>query len=308
MTGLQIDTSSRVRAKSSPRPRRPFDTVAWVGGVVVAALVVWSLAGLEVKWARLPEAPRDVYNLFKIMFSNMTWSDVGGSLRDMWDSIAMAWLGTLFAAVVAVPFGFLAAENLVPRWLSFLMRQVFNILRSIPELILVLALVPVLGLSKNAGVVALAIGSIGTLSKLCSEVIEGIDRGPIEAADAVGATQLQRLRWAVIPQAIPEITSFVLYRFEINIRVSAVLGVLGVGGIGGRLSQALRFKEWGQAGLALVVVVAATIAIDMISGAVRHRILTGPRSDARGRAPFADHAAEQGTELMVDEAGASPFN
>jgi phosphonate transport system permease protein len=156
------------------------------------------------------------------------------------------------------------------------MRQVFNVLRSVPEVMIVIAIIPVLGLTTKAGVLALAIGSIGTLSKLCSEVVEGIDRGPIEAADAVGASQLQRLRWAVLPQALPEIAAFILYRFEINIRVSAILGVLGIPCIGARLTQALRFKEWGQAGLALIVVVVATIAIDTISGAIRRRIIAGP--------------------------------
>ena len=192
------------------------------------------------------------------------------------DSIAMAWLGTLLAAVVAIPLGFLAAENLVPRWISFLLRQLFNVLRAVPELILVLALIPVLGLTKTAGIMAIAIGSVGTLGKLIAEIVEGVDRGPIEAADSVGASQLQRLRWAVVPQTMPEIASFVLYRFEINIRVSAVLGVLGVGGIGQILSEGLRFKEWGLAGMALIVVVGATILIDTVSGAVRRRILAGP--------------------------------
>ena len=243
---------------------------------VWAALVVWSILGLDIKWSRLLEAPADLYRVFELMFTQLEWSDLGRCLRAMWDSIAMAWLGTLIAAIFAIPLAFLAAENLVPRWVSFLMRQVFNILRAVPELILVLALIPVLGLTKSAGVLAIAIGSIGTLGKLCSEIIEGIDRGPIEAADSVGASQLQRLRWAVIPQTMPEIASFVLYRFEINIRVSSVLGVLGIGGIGQILNDGLRFKEWGLAGMALIVVVVTTMIIDAVSGAVRRRILAGP--------------------------------
>lgn len=271
-------------AEPAPRPRRPANVAAWVGGAVVAALIVWSVIGLDAQWARLLDAPGDLYTVFRLMFTQMSWSDLGRCLRAMWDSIAMAWLGTLIAALFAVPLGFLAAENLVPRWFSFALRQVFNVLRAIPELILVLALIPVLGLTKNAGVLAIAIGSIGTLGKLCSEVIEGIERGPIEAADSVGASQMQRVRWAVLPQAIPEIASFVLYRFEINIRVSSVLGVLGVGGIGQILATSLQFKDWGVAGLALIVVVLTTIAIDLVSGAVRRRILTGPRRLAGDRA------------------------
>lgn len=258
------------------RPRRPRNAALWIGGTVTIAVFVWSVVGLDVKWSRLLDAPHDLYTVFRLMFTQMMWSDLSGSLEDMWASIAIAWLGTLLAACVAVPFGFLAAENLVPRWFSFVMRQIFNVLRSVPEILIIIAVIPVLGLTKSAGVLALAIGSIGTLSKLCSEVIEGIDKGPIEAADAAGANHLQRLRWAVLPQAIPEITAFILYRFEINIRVSAILGVIGIPSIGNRLTQSLRFKEWGQAGLALIVVVLATIAIDTISGAIRRRIIAGP--------------------------------
>ena len=258
------------------RPRRPFEAWKWVSLTVWALLVVWSIWGLDIKWSRLLDAPQDLYRLFELMFTQLEWSDLDRCVRAMWDSIAMAWLGTLLAAVVAVPLGYLAAENVVPRWLSFLLRQVFNVLRAVPELILVLALIPVLGLTKTAGIMAIAIGSVGTLGKLCSEIVEGVDSGPIEAADSVGATQLQRLRWAVVPQTMPEIASFVLYRFEINIRVSSVLGVLGVGGIGQVLNDSLEFREYGLAGMALIVVVVTTILIDTVSGAVRRRILAGP--------------------------------
>ena len=137
---------------------------------------MWSIWGLDVKWSRLLDAPQDLYRLFELMFTQLEWSDLGRCLRAMWDSIAMAWLGTLLAAVVAVPLGFLAAENLVPRWFSFLLRQLFNLLRAVPELILVLALIPVLGLTTTAGIMAIAIGSVGTLGKLCSEIVEGVDQ------------------------------------------------------------------------------------------------------------------------------------
>ena len=182
-----------------------------------------------------------------------------------------------------MPLSFLAAENLVPRWFSFILRQLFNVLRAIPEIVLAVVLIPALGLTKTAGVMAIAIGSIGTLAKLCSEIVEGIDPGPVEAADAVGASPAQRLRWSVIPQVLPEITSFLLYRFEINIRVSAILGVVGAGGIGTLLYQGFFFKQWGVAGAALAVTIGVTMVVDLISGWVRHRILAGPPGARRAR-------------------------
>jgi phosphonate transport system permease protein len=264
------------RPSASVRPRRPFEMWKWVSISVWVLLVLWSIWGLDIKWSRLLDAPRDMYRLFELMFTQLERSDLSRCVRAMWDSIAMAWLGTLFASLVAVPLGFLAAENVVSRWVSLLLRQVFNVLRAVPELILALALIPVLGLTQTAGIMAIAIGSVGTLGKLCSEIVEGVDRGPIEAADSVGASQLQRLRWAVVPQTMPEIASFVLYRFEINIRVSSVLGVLGIGGIGQLLNDGLEFREYGLAGMALIVVVVTTMLIDAISGAVRRRIVAGP--------------------------------
>jgi phosphonate transport system permease protein len=265
-----------VRPQGPARPRRPFEAWKWISLGVWAMLVVWSIRGLDIKWSRLLGAPQDLYRLFELMFTQLEWSDLGRCVRAMWDSIAMAWLGTLLASFVAVPLGFLAAENLVPRWFSFLLRQLFNLLRAVPELILVLAFIPVLGLTKSAGIMAIAVGSIGTLGKLTAEIVEGVDSGPIEAADSVGASQLQRLRWAVAPQTMPEIASFLLYRFEINIRVSSVLGVLGVGGIGQILNDSLRFREYGLAGMALIVVVVTTMLVDTVSGVVRRRIIAGP--------------------------------
>ena len=286
-------------ATSHPaRPRREPQSWRWIVVVSVVALAFWSVVGLDARWGRLPSAPGDLFTVFRLMVTNLTWDDVRVCVEAMWDSIAIAWVGTLVAAVVAIPLAFVAAENLVPRWAAFAIRQVLNVLRAIPEIILVMAFIPIFGLTKNAGILAIGIGSIGTLGKLCAETIEGIDRGPIEAVDSTGANRLQRLRWAVIPQSMPEIASFILYRFEINIRVSTILGAVGAGGIGQVVDDALTTavpRNWGLAGLALITVVIATVAIDALSGAVRRRILAGPE-----RTPTTRIADEPGivAELM----------
>ena len=259
-------------------PPKPLATFRWVATALTVSLVLWSVLKIDAKWSRLVDAPGDMWTLSKLMFSRMEVGKIGELAGKMWESIAIAWLGTVIAALFAVPLSFLAAENLVGRPVAWVIRQVFNLLRAIPEIILALAFIPVFGLKPMAGVLAIGVGSIGTLGKLFYEIIEGINKGPLEAADAVGASRLQRLRWGVLPQVTPEITSFLLYRFEVNIRASAVLGLVGAGGIGSALAQALSFKDFGTAGLGLIIVVLGTIAVDTISGAVRRRIVGGKQS------------------------------
>ncbi|MEM9131893.1 MAG: phosphonate ABC transporter, permease protein PhnE [Actinomycetota bacterium] len=257
-------------------PTPPREWWRYVSWGVLLGVFAWSAWGLDARWERLLDAPADLWNLGRVMFSDMAFDRTGDLLADMWESIAIAWLGTIIAGVFALPLSFLAAENLAGTVTTFVVRQVLNILRAVPEVILAIAFIPLLGLTPMAGVMAIAIGSIGTLGKLFSEVIEAISPDPVEAVDAVGGSRLQRLRWGVVPQVLPEIASFLLYRFEINVRASAVLGVIGAGGIGGTLAQSLRFDQFEVAGLGLIIVVLATIAVDLTSGVIRRRILRGP--------------------------------
>lgn len=268
--------STDLSAKQRPElPKRPRNVFAWVATTIITAVVVWSFLGLDAKWSRLLDAPADLFTLGRLMFSQMEVSEIRPLVGKMWESISIAWMGTLIAVLFAVPLSFVAAENLVGRPVAWMVRQVLNLLRAVPEIIIALAFIPVFGLTPMAGVLAIGVGSIGTLGKLFYEIIEGVETGPIEAVDAVGASRPQRLRWGVLPQVTPELTSFALYRFEVNIRASAVLGLIGAGGIGTDLAQAIRFKDWGAAGLGLIVIVIGTIAVDTVSGHVRRRIVRG---------------------------------
>ncbi|MBY5163078.1 phosphonate ABC transporter, permease protein PhnE [Nitriliruptoria bacterium AS10] len=286
------------------RPEKPTEVFRWVVTVVVLVLLAWGLSA-DIKWSRLLEAPGEFATIVRLMFRDPDWSALPGLLSAMWESIAMAWLGTVIATIFAIPLAFLAAENLVPGWVAFLTRQVFNVLRAVPEIILAVVFIPIFGLGPQAGIMALGVGSIGTLGKLCYEIIEGLDDGPIEAADATGATGVQRLRWAVVPQVLPELASFAMYRFEVNIRASAVLGVVGAGGIGGLLAQYIQFKVWERAGLALVVVVLATILVDAISGRIRRRIIAGPdgTGDVDGDGLPDDLDPDERARLTTDPVG-----
>ena len=277
------------------RPEKPMEVFRGVVTVAVLALFAWGMTA-DIRFSRLLGAPSEFATMVRLMFRDPAWGVIPHLLGSMWESISIAWLGTLIATVFSIPLSFLAAENLVGRPVAWVTRQVFNVLRAIPELILAVAFIPVFGLTPTTGVVAIAVGSIGTLGKLCYEVVEGLDDGPIEAAEAAGSNSLQRLRWGVVPQVLPELTSFALYRFEVNIRASAVMGVVGAGGIGTDLAQYVDFGEWDRAGLALVVVIGATILVDSISGRIRRRIVAGP-----GGTAHRDHAA------TAASAEATPF-
>lgn len=278
MTGTRAATGAERRFQQAVRPEKPFN---WFRLIVTGGIIVAFLGGsltVEANWSRLADAPAELWNIATLMFGELSLADLPRALEFMWESVAIAWLGTMIAAVLSFPLAFLAAQNISGRVSVGVTRQLLNIPRAIPEIIFAVALIPILGLGALAGTIAIGLSSTGTIGKLSAEIIEGCDRGPVEAADAAGGSKVQRIRWAVIPQVMPEIVAFWLYRFEINIRASAVLGVVGAGGIGTMLQQSIQFNQWGAAGMALIVVVVVTILIDAASGAIRRRIIRGPRA------------------------------
>jgi phosphonate transport system permease protein len=261
-----------------PRPVRPSTLQRNVGLLVLVVIVVWAAVGVNVDLNKLLRLPGGLANIFYRMFlrdgPDVTY--LGTALSGMVQSIEIAWVGTIIGAVFSLPVGFFAAKNVSGRLVSNVLRQVLNGIRAFPELILAVAIfIPIAGLGPVAGALAIGVHSIGTLGKLTAEVIEGIDPGPVEAARAAGATGMQVQRWGVLPQVLPEIIAFWLYRFEINVRAAAVLGFVGAGGIGASLQQTIVYGRFEKAGMALIVVIVATIVIDTASGWVRRRIIEG---------------------------------
>jgi phosphonate transport system permease protein len=193
----------------------------------------------------------------------------------MLESLYIAWIGTMIGAFFSFPLAFLAAKNVTPGWMSNSVRQILNGIRAVPELLVAMVLIPVTGLGAWTGTLAIGIHSIGTLGKLSSEVIEGIDPGPVQAVASAGGTWMQRMRFAIVPQVMPNIVAYWLYRFEVNIRASAVLGIVGAGGIGAELVSQLRFRAFARAGTVLFITVAVVLLVDMVSGRMRRRIISG---------------------------------
>lgn len=254
------------------RPRRPARALAW--GCVTAAVVLafWSI---EVNWQRLADLPAEVLRYLWLMFSSPNWEKLPEALWQTWRSIEMAWVGTVLSILIATPLSLVAARGFGPAWLRWLLRGMFSLIRAVPEIIIAIVILSVTGLTPFTGALALAVNGVGTLGKWGYEAVEAVPAGPIEAARAAGGATSEVLRWGVWPQAAPAFWSFWLYRFEINVRSSAVLGLIGVGGIGDMLTSYTQYREWSTVGVLLLVVVAATVLVDAASGAIRRRITEG---------------------------------
>ncbi len=276
--------SAPLRKSAPPRPTAPSRLRYTLTQLGVLAVILICIVVIDARWDRLLELPGlsitygqlMIGGVFQNPFAEPTltyWSD---ALRLMVESLQIAWVGTVIGAVLSFPIAFLAASTVAPRWAVFLTRQFLNIVRAIPELVLAIAIMlPVFGLGPLAGALAIGVGSVGTLGKLTAEAIESVPRGPGEALTASGASTVQKLRWAVVPQILPEVIAFWLYRFEINIRASAILGVLGAGGIGSLLAQVFERRDWERIGITLAVIIIVTIIVDQISASVRHRVISG---------------------------------
>jgi phosphonate transport system permease protein len=226
---------------------------------------------------------------FSDLFTNLTRQNsvIEGLLNPDWgqlwsdrtrpaffETLQLAILGTATGATVALPLALWSTKvGNSNRYVRLLVRSFNNVVRSIPDLLWALIFVSAIGVGALSGLLALFFFTIAVVSKLTFDILDGIDMGPVEAADASGATTTQRLRTSVVPQILPAYSSFVLYGFELNLRASAVLGLVGAGGIGGRIeffrSQGRWEELWGLVILFFFVV----IIIEFISVRIRRRLV-----------------------------------
>lgn len=189
-------------------------------------------------------------------------------------TIQMALAGTFIAVIFAFPLAFLAANNTSPHpWVYKIIRFVINLGRTIPDLALGLVFVSAVGLGAFAGTLALAVHTITVLTKLLSESIENIDEGVVEAIRATGASYPQVLSFAVVPQMLPDLISFTLYRFETNIRAAAVLGLIGAGGIGYLLNTAFRTFQYPEAATIVLILIVLVMLVDWLSAHLRKLVI-----------------------------------
>ena len=286
-------TDSRPPPPRGVRGRRALLALALlVGGA-------WSLTGLDITLARVLDAPADAWDIFKRLWPPaMDEALDRGVIGKVFESVYIAWVGTIIGAVLSLPLAFLAATNVAPRWIRIPVRQLFNAIRAVPELIVAVIFIPITGLGPWAGTLAIGLHSVGTLGKWATEAIEGVDTGPLEAVEATGGRWVSGMRWGVLPQIMPIVASFWLFRFEINVRASAVPGMIGAGGVGAELVSQLMFRNFPAVGAVLAITVLVVLTIDTVSAAMRRRIIAGA---ARTSGPDVD--ADRNAEALANLTG-----
>ena len=250
--------------------RSPWTIFGWL---VTTVVVVWSLGGLELSTERIAKGVPKMGAIVRQMFGPPDWEYLPQVMGGLRESIQIAALGTALAAVLALPFGVLAARNLarspVP---SAAGKLILDGIRTFPEILLAIAFIKGLGLGPFPGVMAVAVHSIGMLGKLYAERIEGVDRGSVEALVATGASPAAVFRHAVLPEVLPDFLSFALYRFDLNVRSASVLGLVGAGGIGALLSLQYQAANYPRIGVIVLGIVATVGVVDLVSGRLRSRL------------------------------------
>ena len=250
--------------------------VRWFGWLLGVAVFVicWQRISEATTWFFVWDAPRIAEDIWT-RATPPRWEYITQLGRPIWDTINIATLGTIIALFMAVPVAFLAARNTTPS--ALFVRPIALLIivstRSINSLIWALLLIAIIGPGVFAGVIAIAIRSIGFCAKLLYEAIEEIDHTQVEAITATGASRWQVMAYGIVPQIMPAFAGIAVFRWDINIRESTVLGLVGAGGIGLQLSASLNVLAWPQVSLILLVILAAVVLSEWVSAKVRGAII-----------------------------------
>ncbi len=256
-------------------------------GIAVFAICVWlSAVGAEVRLGTLIENihrfPNYIWQTLPTLRLASLGSDLGEWywglarwLRLLWQTVLIAYVGTILGAAGAFLFCFAAAANLgrAP-WLRFAVRRYLEFCRTVPEIVFALIFVIAFGLGPLPGVLAIAIHTMGALGKLFSEVVENIDLKPVDGITATGGSWWQVVRFAVMPQVLSNFASYALLRFEINVRGASIMGFVGAGGIGQDLIEAIRKFYYTDVSAIMLLIILAVMLIDLGTERLRHALLS----------------------------------
>lgn len=286
---LAIDSNSpeiRERAEGYRREMAARRRQTLIGAVVLAVLVWLSALGAEVDLHKFAENawrfPKYIVETMPVLRWNTLGSDVAewfwgwkNWLKLLWQTILIAYVGTILGAIGGFLLCFSAAANLgKSHWLRFATRRFLEFCRTVPEIVFALIFVIAFGLGPLPGVLAIAIHTMGAMGKLFSEVVENIDMKPVDGLTATGAGWWQMIRFAVVPQVLSNFASYALLRFEINVRGASIMGFVGAGGIGQDLIEAIRKFYFTDVSAILLLIIVTVMLIDYGTERLRHALLS----------------------------------
>lgn len=191
------------------------------------------------------------------------------------ETMAIAFLGTIVGALLAIPLAFLSASNIVPRPVAFVIRVVLIVIRTIPAIVYGLMFIRVTGPGPFTGVLTMSLVSIGMLSKLYVDVIEDLDTSVLESMESLGCTVMEKIRFGILPQLSAMFLSIVIYRFDMNLRDAAILGLVGAGGIGAPLIFAMNAYRWSEVGSILIGLIVLILVVEYVSNRIRSKLVRG---------------------------------
>ena len=198
---------------------------------------------------------------------------LGAAFTSMFETIQMAFIGTIMGVLIAIPLSLLAARNLYGKWVYAPVRALLAAIRTFPSILWAILFVIMVGLGPFAGVLAIIMYTVGFVAKLQYESIEAIDADPMDAVTAIGVSKSQLIRFVVLPESASHLLSQILYMFDYNVRQTSILGLVGAGGIGFYIINYIKFYEYGKAAVFLLVVLATVLAIDWASVKIRDRYI-----------------------------------
>ncbi len=253
--------------------------VVWAVILASAALAIYAMDRLEFSVSRLGSGLENLRAYIALMLHPTDGGQLTAYLWALAQTLAIAFLGTMIAAAFAFPIGLMAARNILPNFLArFVLRRGLDTIRSVDVLIWALVWINVVGLGPFAGVLAIASADIGALGKLFSEAIENVDRKPADGVTASGGNALQRIRFGILPEALPVLASQILYFIESNTRSATIIGVVGAGGIGQYFKESIDQFEWEKVSFLIILVLIAVAIIDFISSRLRSAMIGRPQS------------------------------
>ncbi len=250
-------------------------------GLGAFALFLFGCWYLEFSLERLITGLKQLGWFIKLMIPPDPGTSFPTYLVAMGETLSIAFLGTLLAAVLALPVSLLAARNIIPSvFLRFPVRRFLDSIRGVDTLIWALVWINVVGLGPFAGVLAIATSDFGSFGKLFSEAIEVADRKQVEGIRAAGGSKLHEIRFGLMPQVLPVLAGQILYYIESNTRSATIIGIVGAGGIGLQLAEQIRVLEWQKVSTLILMILVAVAAIDFISTRLRFAII-GRAGDVR---------------------------